>query len=169
MLRMVHSISNRLDGFDPKKDKIWFRRHSPGQYGELSPIQAFKEARGYAHRALELDPELGAARASIAAISLFHDWDFTAVESDFGRAVELAPSEARTRLAYADLLAACARHNEAVTQIQEAVRLTPLLIAVLRIKNFSIRNVVVSPDLYIVGAFDERERVDGRCELAGSL
>ena len=63
-------------------------------------------ASAAARRALELDPELADAHASLGWMALHYDWDFDAAPSAFARALELDPERALTHHWHLFLLAA---------------------------------------------------------------
>ncbi len=46
-----------------------------------------------ARKALQIEPDLGEAYASLAHVRL-HDWDWVGLEQDFLRAIELNPGHA---------------------------------------------------------------------------
>lgn len=84
------------------------------------------EAKEAARRALRLDPSLADAYATLGNAAFFRDWDFTAAESAFQRAIELNPSCTNARHWYAYLLAAGGRMREAMGELEEARRIDPL-------------------------------------------
>jgi hypothetical protein len=55
-----------------------------GCYYHLPPVEAFPAAREAARRALEIDPDLAQAHATLGYVALYHDWDWE-------RADEAAP------------------------------------------------------------------------------
>lgn len=93
---------------------------------EASPKESFHAARIAARKALELDPDLGAAHVALGTIAFWGDWDWAASERSFQRALELEPGNATARLRYAHLLSNTGRHDEARTQMNEALHLDPL-------------------------------------------
>jgi TolB-like protein len=62
--------------------------------GALKPAVAMPKAEAAANRALELDPRLGEAHASLAYAQLFFDWDWSSAEASFRLALEFNPSYA---------------------------------------------------------------------------
>lgn len=79
-----------------------------------------------ARRALELDPSLAEAHASLAAIKLWMEWDWAGVEAAARRALECNPSYVHAYRWYAVMLAAVGRHEEAAHQMTQARTLDPL-------------------------------------------
>ncbi|HET9331993.1 MAG TPA: tetratricopeptide repeat protein, partial [Gemmatimonadota bacterium] len=83
-----------------------------------------------AERAMEIDhgdPEPWAARA----MARIFDRAWSAAESDFRRAIELAPGDAQARQWFAHLLVCLGRYDEAIDEIDRALELDPLSLAVL--------------------------------------
>ncbi|HEV8238711.1 MAG TPA: protein kinase [Thermoanaerobaculia bacterium] len=88
--------------------------------------QIAERARAAARRALELDPALAEAHASLGFISFYYEWDWAAAEAEFQRALELAPNEATIHHWYWSLLVTTGRREEAGRQIRLACQLDPL-------------------------------------------
>ncbi len=97
-----------------------------GQLGLLRPIEAFPHAKRATQRALELDPMLADAQASVAAIAMLYDWDWTGAESGFQRAIQLNPNLAAAHAWYAFFLLAMGRGDEAFDKAGKATALEPL-------------------------------------------
>ena len=84
------------------------------------------EAKQAAATALELDPTLGEAHASLAFHRFLYDWDFAGAEEGFKQALVLNPNYAEAHHWYAIYLANVGRHDEAVPLGKRAVELDPL-------------------------------------------
>jgi len=84
------------------------------------------EARKAAARALELDPILGEAHASLGFYKFLYDWDFPGAEREFKQAIELAPNYAQAHHGYAIFLSNMGRHKEAIHEVVRARELDPL-------------------------------------------
>ncbi len=97
-----------------------------GLYGIDAPAVAASRAREYSERACSLDPESGEAEATRGAVRLFFDWDFTAAEAAFERALALSPSHAVTYLSYGDLRLFAGDVTDALRLIRRAAALNPL-------------------------------------------
>lgn len=97
-----------------------------GSRGRLPAEEAHNSARAAARRALELDPDLGEAHVSMAAVLADYDWDWAAAERHYRQAVELAPSYATARQWQAELLLRHGRFEEAIAAARTARRLDPL-------------------------------------------
>jgi TolB-like protein/Tfp pilus assembly protein PilF len=91
-----------------------------------TPAQAFPPAREAALKALDLDPPLGAAHASLAYVLLHYDWDWAAAGREFRRALELGPADVDARHAYSHYLLALGRFDESLAQAQRAAEQDPL-------------------------------------------
>jgi TolB-like protein/Tfp pilus assembly protein PilF len=92
----------------------------------LPPLQLYPKAEAAARRALELDPELAGAHASMAAIhELFH-WRWEDSERESAEALRLNPGYVTARQWYALALAHRGRFAEAVTHMGAALESDPL-------------------------------------------
>jgi TolB-like protein/DNA-binding winged helix-turn-helix (wHTH) protein/Flp pilus assembly protein TadD len=58
----------------------------------VAPREAYARAKAAALRAVEIDAELSEAHASLGQILVQFDWDWAGAEREFGRALELNPS-----------------------------------------------------------------------------
>jgi eukaryotic-like serine/threonine-protein kinase len=106
-------------------------------YGQLgygsyvSPEESFPLARAAAMRALELDPTLAEAHASLGYASMYYDWNFQKAAAEFRRAIELNPNFAIAHQWYAYLLTARERpFSEAEGEIAKAKELDPLSVPI---------------------------------------
>ena len=97
-----------------------------GDQGNVPSTVALPKARSAALRALELDPGLAEAQASLAMVRGIYDWDWDGAERGFRRAIELNPSYATAHHWYAHLLRALGRFDEAVAETRRAQELDPL-------------------------------------------
>jgi len=96
---------------------IWF--------GAMWPREAGSRAATAAVRALELDPGLGEAHASMGLVKFWHTWDWKGADEMFRRSIELNPSYAMARQWYASFLNAMGRHGEAREQLLRAREIDP--------------------------------------------
>jgi TolB-like protein len=96
-----------------------------GMTGTISQAQARASALGEIRRALDLDPDLAEAHATLANISFLYDWDFPGAEREFLRSLELNANSGYARTFYADYLAALRRFDESLLQAETAKRLDP--------------------------------------------
>jgi serine/threonine protein kinase/tetratricopeptide (TPR) repeat protein len=91
------------------------------------------KARAAAERALELDPNLAEAHASLGQIISYYDYDFPAAEKEFQKAIQLNPNYASAHQWYGEQLSALNRTGEALAELQRALDLDPLSVIVNRI------------------------------------
>jgi tetratricopeptide (TPR) repeat protein len=95
-------------------------------YLAMAPQEAFPRAEAATRKALEFDPTLAEAHASLAFVRHHFDWDWAGAEAEYKRAIELAPGYALAHLRYAELLSNAGRHDEALREIFRARDLDPL-------------------------------------------
>ena len=100
----------------------------------FSPAQAKEDAKAAATRALELDETLAIAHSALGWNKLFYDYDWSAAEKEFKRALELNPGESDAHAGYAWCLFSKGRTTEAVVQVERGLELDPLSVVV----NFSV-------------------------------
>ena len=101
-----------------------------GWYAFLAPNEAFPRARAAALRALELDPDLAEAHNSLASVQHLYDWDLTAAEESFRRAMELTPEYPTCHWWYAFLLMVMGRRDESLAEVERALALDPLSLVI---------------------------------------
>jgi TolB-like protein/DNA-binding winged helix-turn-helix (wHTH) protein/Tfp pilus assembly protein PilF len=99
-------------------------------YGNLPASEAAPKAKAAAVRALEIDPSLAEAETSLATAKFNYDWDWTAAEEGFKRALQLDPSYATAYQRYSLYLIAIGRFDESFDQIKKARDLEPLSISI---------------------------------------
>jgi TolB-like protein/DNA-binding winged helix-turn-helix (wHTH) protein/Tfp pilus assembly protein PilF len=88
--------------------------------------EAMNNARSIARKALELDPTIAEAHTSLAFVLMHYDWDFTAAEQEYLRAIDLNPNYATAHQWYAANLAATGRTDAALAELRHAQELDPL-------------------------------------------
>jgi tetratricopeptide (TPR) repeat protein len=93
--------------------------------GIIPAKEAFLKAKAAARKALEIDDALGEAYASLAHVRL-HDWDWSGLEEEFKRALELNPGHAIAYHWYSEYLAAVGRVNEPLALMKRAEEIDPL-------------------------------------------
>lgn len=94
-------------------------------HGPIPPPEAWPRALEAAERAIALDPNLAEARAALADVKLYYEWDWTGAERAFRRAKRLNPSMAFNRYHYSWYLALFGRMEEAFEEHRLAKRLDP--------------------------------------------
>lgn len=95
-------------------------------YGVLSPAQSVRSAKEAASKALTLDDTLAAAHEALAHAEMLYDWNWSQVEREYKRALELDPNYATAHQRYAIYLAAMGRFTEARAEIQRAQQADPV-------------------------------------------
>jgi TolB-like protein/lipoprotein NlpI len=97
-----------------------------GVFGVDHSEETFAKARSAALKAIELDESVAIAHNALAAIHIFHDWDWPAAEAESRRAVELNPGEPVGYVHLADYMSIQGRHDEAVEQFRHTLQLDPI-------------------------------------------
>lgn len=97
-----------------------------GFFGLVPPQQVIPQARQAALRAIEADPNLSEAHASLASVLKIYDWDWARAEKEYRLAIALNPNYANARRWYAGYLSALGRTGEALREIRRARELDPL-------------------------------------------
>lgn len=91
-----------------------------------SPKTIMPMAKSAAKKALELDPNLAEAHASLAYVLLSYDWDLPGARQEFERALALDPGSATAHHWYSHYFMAAGDMASATQQMQAAQRLEPL-------------------------------------------
>ena len=106
-------------------------------YGQLGygsydrPKESFPLAREAAEKALQHDPFLAEAHASLGYAFMYYDWNFSQAEAKFRQAIELNPNSEYAHQWLAYLLTAQEQPAaEAEREIAEAKELDPLSVAI---------------------------------------
>jgi serine/threonine protein kinase/Tfp pilus assembly protein PilF len=94
-------------------------------YAPVPSIEQVPKARAAAQKALALDDTLAEAHA-VLGDSYAAQWDWSAAEREFKRALELNPNYANAHKLYWLYLSSLGRHEEALVEIKNAIRLDPL-------------------------------------------
>ena len=96
-----------------------------GFFGALPPTDVFPRMRDAAARALQLDPGIADAHATLGLYYLHYKWDWQRAEQEFQRALELSPSAAQVRHDYAHFLLVAGRSAESAEQSALSAKLDP--------------------------------------------
>jgi tetratricopeptide (TPR) repeat protein len=97
-----------------------------GVYSALPPSEAFTKAKAMAQKALQLDQSLAEAHSALAYVQFRYEWDWSAAEAEYGRAIELNPKYATAYQWESLNLAAVGRLDEAISEMARAEELDPL-------------------------------------------
>ncbi len=100
--------------------------HVQAGYG-FAPIEEGSErARDAAQQALRLAPDLVEGHIELGLILEEYDWNWTAADASFRRALELAPGDAHALRAAAGLARVLGRFDEALELARKTIALDPL-------------------------------------------
>jgi TolB-like protein/DNA-binding winged helix-turn-helix (wHTH) protein/Tfp pilus assembly protein PilF len=88
--------------------------------------ELFSKATGAAVRALEIDPNLGEAHASLGYTYLFHSWDWAGAKRELDRAVELNASDASAHDWLSHYFIAMGQFEASLAHSKTALEIDPL-------------------------------------------
>ncbi len=94
-------------------------------YGDFRTKEYLPKAKQAALKALELDPNLAEAHASLGQVLLYGDFSVAGAERAYKRAIELNPNYATARMWYGEVLSLSRRHDEAIKELSKALELEP--------------------------------------------
>jgi serine/threonine-protein kinase len=92
-------------------------------YRSIPVAAGYEAATRYARRAIELDDTLAEAHASLAWCVFIHDWEWTAADHEFQRAIDLDPRYASAHQWYAFLHASRGRFDDSLVEAHTGVEL----------------------------------------------
>jgi len=96
-------------------------------FKELQPSkEAFRKAKTFAEKALEIDPNLADAHLSFGSVIRNLDWDYEGAEKEFRKVIELNPNLAEAHSRLAVLLAQESNFEEAIQEVRRALELDPM-------------------------------------------
>jgi tetratricopeptide (TPR) repeat protein len=95
-------------------------------YEIVTPSEAMPSARRAALKAIELDPNLAEAHASLGDVLLHFDRDWQGADREYRRAIQCNPEYALGYHWYANLLAAKGNHEAAHIAIMRALEIDPV-------------------------------------------
>jgi TolB-like protein/DNA-binding winged helix-turn-helix (wHTH) protein/Tfp pilus assembly protein PilF len=87
----------------------------------------YPKAKAAALDAIRMDDSLAEAHTALAFSLFNYDWDWAGASREYQRALQLNPNYSEAHHAYAELLMASGKNNEAVSEIERAEELDPLL------------------------------------------
>lgn len=97
-----------------------------GFYDYLPPRESFPRAEAAARQALRIEPDLAEAHATLGYVALYFAWNWQQSETEFRRAIALAPAYSTAHQWYANFLTAMGRFDEAELAMRRAQELDPL-------------------------------------------
>jgi TolB-like protein/DNA-binding winged helix-turn-helix (wHTH) protein/Flp pilus assembly protein TadD len=98
---------------------------SLGVIGDVAPGEVFPKARVAVEKALALDDSLPEAHTSAAYVKFSYDWEWSAAEAEFRRAIALNPNYATAHQWYGQFLRLMGREEEAILEGQKSLDLDP--------------------------------------------
>jgi eukaryotic-like serine/threonine-protein kinase len=112
----------------------------------LTPQEAMPKAKAAAIKAVQIDDSLAEAHILLAWVTYQYDWDWSAADRRFQRAIELNPNSPTAHKLYGVYLAYLGREAEALAEMKRAQQLDPLNLLI---------NVNVSLPLYFMRQYDQ--------------
>ena len=94
---------------------------------EKQPELFLPRSKAAAQKALEIDDSLADAHTAMGITLFWYDWNWTASENQFKRALELDPKSANAHLFYSHLLSNTGRHTEALAEMRRALEPDPFV------------------------------------------
>jgi TolB-like protein/DNA-binding winged helix-turn-helix (wHTH) protein/thioredoxin-like negative regulator of GroEL len=92
--------------------------------------ELFKQAEGYARKAVELGEESAEVYTTMGRLKRIHYWDWEGAEKDFRHAILLNPSQAEAHRYLAQMLSFRGQHEEAIIEINHAIEINPISSAI---------------------------------------
>src|SRR5207237_2880459 len=94
--------------------------------GDARPKDVLPQAKEAALKAVELEPDLADAHATLAVILAQFDWDWVGAEREFKVAIQKNPNNSHARMFYGNVLTFMGRHEEGIAEGRRARELDPL-------------------------------------------
>ena len=95
-------------------------------WGHMRPTDAMPLARNAAQKAIELDPNSAEGHASLGAVEVTYEWNFSAAEQELKRSIAINPNYEWSHHVYSAVLMAAGRPDESVAEARKAVEVDPL-------------------------------------------
>jgi TolB-like protein/DNA-binding winged helix-turn-helix (wHTH) protein/Tfp pilus assembly protein PilF len=109
------------------------------QFASMPPLEARRQAEAAAGKALQLDSGLAEAYNALGYVKHFN-WDWTAAENHFKRAIELNPNYANAHNFYANYLMSRGRIDESIAASNRARELDPFSLSISAQRGFLFEN-----------------------------
>ena len=139
-------------GYAPAYSGIADYHIAVASWGLATPTDAWPKAKEAAERALAIDDSLAEAHASMGTIHMWYEWNWSAAEQDFRRAIDLNPGHPNAHVQYNLLFLQTGRFGEAEREIRTALATDPLSIRI---------------NSYLAGLFHYRGEYDRSLEQCG--
>jgi serine/threonine protein kinase/Tfp pilus assembly protein PilF len=92
----------------------------------VPPHEGMPKLRELAKKALDIDDRVANAHTAMAIVYFLYDWNLTAAEEEYKKAIELEPNSASAHMYYALFLMTRRRHEEGLAEARFAQKLDPL-------------------------------------------
>lgn len=119
-------------------------------YGYRPANESIPAAVAAVNRTLQLNPELSEAYSTLASIEFLHNWNWQATETNFRKAIEIAPNDPTPKLRFGWMLSVAGRVEEGLDQLQAAARLDP---------TSNIVKANIAYNLMVSGKYEESEKL----------
>ena len=117
-----------------------------GIWQYVAPHEAAPKAKAAALKALELDPLLPEAHASLGMLKTVYEWDWARSEDEIKEALRLNPSYETAYRWYATILDGTERHEEVIASSRHALELDPTSL---------LNSASLGFELYMVRKYDD--------------
>jgi len=94
----------------------------------MGPKEAGPLVKLAVQKALEIDPNLATAHATMGDTHLLVDWNWPAAKAEYDRALEINPNLPEAHLGYEIYFATLGRHDEAIAHARQAFLIDPLAV-----------------------------------------
>jgi TolB-like protein/Tfp pilus assembly protein PilF len=118
-------------------------------YDYVPPREGYPRAEEAAKRALALDSTLAGPHATLGYVNLYYHWNWRLAETEFQRALRLAPEYSTAHQWYGNFLTAMGRFDEAKAAFARATEAEPLSL---------IASAASGWSRYYAQAYDEAEQ-----------
>jgi TolB-like protein/Flp pilus assembly protein TadD len=98
-----------------------------GWWAFVPPAEGCGKAKELALKAIQRDPSLGEAHASLAWATVHYDYDFALAEREYRKCIELSPRHPTGHEWFGLYLSMVGRHEEAFEFLKSAIRLDPFV------------------------------------------
>ena len=110
-------------------------------WGALPSREGAPLAKAATMKALEIDPDLGEAHASLGYIHAAFEWDWKSSERELKRSIELNPADITPRQWYAVWLTLFGRWDEAFEELEKAREIDALSLIVGAVKGWTLAQI----------------------------
>lgn len=117
-----------------------------GVYNALRPDESFPIAKEYSEKALQLDPVLAEAYATLIDINIHYYWDTKAAEQYFQKAIEFNPNYANAYHWHSEVYDMLGEFDKAIAESRKAITLDPYNII---INNQMGKNLIYKGDMQL--------------------